>query len=50
MSVVVSRRPAAVLALELLAVPGHAGSELLEIGLEGNGTVARTILRSLRAA
>jgi hypothetical protein len=32
-----------------VTVPGHAGYEMLEIGLAGNGKVARTILRSLRA-
>lgn len=32
------------------SVPGGAGHELLEIGLAGDGTVARTILYSLRPA
>jgi hypothetical protein len=33
-----------------VTVPGHAGHELLEIGLAGNGMTARTILYSLRPA
>ena len=33
-----------------VTVPGHSGYELLEIGLGGNGTGARAILYSLRAA
>lgn len=33
-----------------VTVPGHAGHELLEIGLAGNGIVARTVLYSLRTA
>lgn len=33
-----------------VTVPGHSGHDLLEIGLAGNGTVARTILYSLTAA
>jgi hypothetical protein len=33
-----------------VTVPGQAGHELLEIGLAGNGMVARTILYSLRTA
>lgn len=33
-----------------VTVQGHPGHELLEIGLAGNGTVARTILYSLTGA
>lgn len=33
-----------------VTVTGRAGHELLEIGLAGNGLVARTILYSIRAA
>jgi hypothetical protein len=38
------------LLLVQVTVPGVAGRELLEVGLAGNGTVARTVLYSLAAA